>query len=398
MPRPRKRARLWLRPARRDANGKIVEAAVHIILDGGRQTSTGCGIDAREEAERRLADYIAAKYAPERRERPLSEIRIADIISVYLADVAPGQARPEKAGERAERLLQFFGDRRLDQITGSLCREYATWRDGKGQSIKGTGGGARRDLQDLAAAITHHHREGLHREVVRVVLPERGKARQRWLERQEVARLLWACWRTREKQEGVVTDKRPLRHLCRFLLFGIYTGSRPGAVFNATWDRGPGRSWVDVDRGVFHRHADGARETNKRQPPVRISPRLLAHLRRWQRLDGNRGYVVTHDGQPIKTSVKTALGRACKLAGLEGGVMAYTLRHSAASWLVAEGLQTRKVADFLGTSEKMILDHYGHLAPDYQEEAAQAIGRTRRFIGANIGALKNGGWPNAASY
>jgi hypothetical protein len=188
MPRCNKGSRLWLRPARRGGT----EAAVFIILDGRRQVSTGCGIDAREEAEERLADYIANKYAPERRERPLSEIRISDVISVYLADVALGQARPEKAGDRAERLLQFFGDRRLDQITGSLCREYATWRDGKGQSTKGTGGGARRDLQDLAAAITHHHREGLHREVVRVVLPERGEARQRWL-----VNGAWTCLQAR---------------------------------------------------------------------------------------------------------------------------------------------------------------------------------------------------------
>jgi hypothetical protein len=42
---------------------------------------------------------------------------------------------------------------------------------------------------------------------------------------------------------------------------------------------------------------------------------------------------------------------------------------------VRKGIPTRKIAEFLGTSEQMILDHYGHLAPDYQEEAAQAIGR-----------------------
>jgi hypothetical protein len=114
----------------------------------------------------------------------------------------------------------------------------------------------------------------------------------------------------------------------------------------------------------------------------------LAHLRRWHRLDEGRGYVVTHDGQPIKTSVKTALTRACKLAGIEGGVTAYSLRHSAASWLVAKGLPTRKIAEFLGTSEQMIIDHYGHLAPDYQDEAALKIGQ--HFGGGNGGAIKRG--------
>ncbi|MGC1863084.1 MAG: site-specific integrase, partial [Methylocystis sp.] len=368
----------------RDSDGKIIDPARFIIKDGGRQIRTGCGVDAREEAERRLADHIASKYQPERRERPLSEIRIADVIAIYLADVAPGQARPEKAGERAERLLEFFGRLTLDEINGTTCRAYEASRRGQGRSNKGSGGGARRDLQDLVAAINHHHREGLHRAVVRVVLPERGKARQRWLTRQEFAKLLWACWRTREAQAGKDTQRRPLRHLCRFLLLGLYTGSRPGAVFNATWDRGRGRSWIDIENGAFHRHADGASETDKRQPSVRLSPRLLAHLCRWKRLDEDRGYVVTHDGAPIKTSVKTALARACKLAGVESGVTAYTLRHTCASWLVARGLPTRMIADFLGTSEQMILDHYGHLAPNYQQEAALAIGRN----GADFGARK----------
>jgi integrase len=374
MPRPSKGARLWLRPSRRDSSGRVIEAARWIIKDGGRQHSTGCGAGNREEAERRLAAYIAEKYQPERRERSLHEIPVADVINIYLADVVPGQSRPEKGAERAERLIEFFGDDMLSDITGARCREYAAWRDGKGRTNKGTGGGARRDLEDLRAAIGHHHKEGLHRAVVRVVLPERGKARERWMTRDEAARLLWTCWRTREVQNGIVTKKRPLRHLCRFLIFGLYTGSRPGAIFSATWDRGPGRSWVDIENGVFHRHADGASETNKRQPTVKLAPRLAAHLRRWRRLDGGFGYVVRHDGERITTDVSTALHRASKLAGIDP-VTAYVTRHSAGSWLVAKGIPTRKVADFLGTSEAMILKHYGHLSPTYQDEAALAIGK-----------------------
>ncbi|MGJ0455059.1 MAG: tyrosine-type recombinase/integrase [Methylocystis sp.] len=304
---------------------------------------------------------------------------MADVIKIYLDDVAPGHARPEKTAERAERLLEFFGDKRLDEINGALCRKYADSRYGKGSDKrkggnKGRGGGAKRDLEDLRAAIGHHQREGYHRAIVRVVLPEKGKARQRWLTRDEAAKLLWTCWRTREVQEGVTTDKRPLRHLCRFLILGLYSGSRPGAILNATWDRGPGRSHVDIERGLFHRHAEGKAETTKRQPSVKLAPRLKAHLSRWRRLDGERGHVVMFNGAPV-ASVKVALGRAVRLAGLDAAVTAYTLRHSCASWLVAKGLPTRKVADFLGTSEQMILDHYGHVSPTYQDEAALAIGQ-----------------------
>ncbi|HXW70223.1 MAG TPA: site-specific integrase [Methylocella sp.] len=374
MPRAAKGAYLWLRPAERDEDGRVFKSARWIIKDGGRQFGTGCGAGDREAAERKLAAHIVAKHQPKRHERPISEILIADVINIYLVDVAPRQSRPEKAAERAERLIEFFGGKTLDQITGALCREYEMWRAGKGRSNKGKGGGAKRDLEDLRAAINHHQAEGLHRETVRIVLPKCGQARQRWLTRDEAAKLLWICWKTREIQEGIETDKRPLRHLCRFLPLGLYTGSRPGAVLKATWDRGPGRSWIDVDRGVFHRRADGERETNKRQPTVKLSSKLLAHLRRWRRFDGGRGYVVTFAGQPIG-GVRTALQRAVRLAKLDSGVTAYTLRHSCASWLVAKGLPTRKIADFLGTSEAMIERHYGHLAPDYQDEAALAIGR-----------------------
>ena len=219
MPRQSRGPYLWLRPARERDSG--ADPAIWIIRDVGRQHSTGLGVGERREAEAALADYIAAKYAPARRERDITAIPVADVINVYLADVAPNQARPEKAAERCGRLLEFFGERRLSEVTGATCRAYA---EGRGS------GGARRDLQDLAAAINHHAREGLHRSIVQVALPPRGQARQRWLTRDELARLLWTCLRTREHQEGKATDKRPLRHLARVLLIGAYTGSRPGAM------------------------------------------------------------------------------------------------------------------------------------------------------------------------
>ena len=368
MPTRSKGAHLWLRPAR-DRGDKGVERAAWVIKDDGRQIATGCGASERREAESRLAEYIASKYEPARRERGITEIPVADVITVYLRDVAPGQARPEKAAERCGRLLDFFGEMRLSDINGSLCRAYAEER--------GSNGGARRDLQDLAAAIGHHAKEGLHRALVRVALPPKGHARQRWLTRGELAKLLWTCWRAREVQEGRPTDKCPLRHLVRALLIGIYTGSRPGAVLNASWRQGPGLSWIDTDSGVFHRHADGEAQTAKRQPTVRLSPRLLAHLRRWKRLDAAlarpQTYVVTFCGAKV-ASVKTGLHTACKLAGVDHATM-YSLRHTTASWEVAKGRPTRMVADFLGTSEQMILNHYGHLAPGYQIEIAESIGR-----------------------
>lgn len=375
MPRAAKAARLWLRPARKLAAGAVVEPGRWFILDRGRQIGTGCIEGDVAGAERALARYTARKYAPARNERRLSEIPVCDVIAIYVLDRIPEQANPKKAIERAARLNEFFGAMTLDKITAETCREYAAHRAAETGSRKG--GGARRDLQDLTAAINHHLSLGLHREIVKVTLPARGESRKRWLTREEVRALCRACAVTREIQNGQPTDKRPLAHLCRFVLFGAYTGSRPGALLGASWDRSIGRGWVDLDNGLFYRHADGARETAKRQPPVPLAPALWRLMRLWARQDGYSGPVVRFQDQPVQ-SVKTALKRATRLAGLGDAVTAYTLRHTCASWLAQRGVTSRKGAQFIGTTEAIFEKHYSHLAPDHLRTEAQALGRRRR--------------------
>src|SRR5271157_852201 len=88
-PRP-KGARLWLQPGRPKTEKRAAEQAVWIIRDGNRKISTGCGPDARREAEERLAVYILERYQPDKtRSRDPAQIRIADILSIYLEDKGP---------------------------------------------------------------------------------------------------------------------------------------------------------------------------------------------------------------------------------------------------------------------------------------------------------------------
>ena len=78
------------------------------------------------------------------------------------------------------------------------------------------------------------------------------------------------------------------------------------------------------------------RATNKRQPPVPIPGRLLAHMRRWTRRGVVRSHFVEWNGQPVK-SVKTGFATAVRLSGLslkEGKISPHTLRHTAATWLM----------------------------------------------------------------
>src|SRR5262245_35194757 len=288
MPRPRKGARLWLRPERRNSTGKLNSNAAWFILDAGKHIATGCAAGEVAAAESKLAEYIATKYAPTRAERELSEIRVADVLSIYVDDCAPDEAadrtQRKRFNARIGRLNDWWGAKLLSEVNESTCKQYTKARSKPG--------GARRDLEDLKAAVNHHQRKGFHRGIVVVTLPEKGTPRDRWLTRTEAAKLLWTCWRYREVQrihrgdrkgELVETDKRPLQHLARFILIGLYTGTRAGAIASASPIRGEGRSFVDLERGVFYRLAEGRRATKKRQPPAPIPRRLLAHLRRWEK-------------------------------------------------------------------------------------------------------------------
>lgn len=112
-------------------------------------------------------------------------------------------------------------------VNAQTCAAYGKHR--------GNRGGARRDLETLRAAVNHHANESLHRGTVGVSLPPKGEALDRWLTRKEAARLIWQCWRYREKQtihaggsRGtlVSTHRRLLRHIAKSILIGVYTGTQ----------------------------------------------------------------------------------------------------------------------------------------------------------------------------
>jgi integrase len=140
------------------------------------------------------------------------------------------------------------------------------------------------------------------------------------------ARLLWAAYRYREVQKGQPTDRRSRRHIARFILVGLYTGTRASAICGAALTSSVGRGWVDLDAGVFYRRAAGAIETKKRQPTIPIPPRLLAHMRRWKRLGLSTKAVVEWNGESVKKINKAFRGVRAD-AGLGPDVVPHVLRH-----------------------------------------------------------------------
>ena len=163
--------------------------------------STSCARGERAEAERALAKYIAAKYQPSRqRDRDPAQTLVLDVLNLYMAEVASKHSRPDETKQRILTLADFWQPYMLTDISGELCRDYVKWRVGQPwKSSKPeitncpartvTEATARRELEDLRAAINHHIGENRCSQVISVVLPQKSAPRANWLTRSQVAQL-----------------------------------------------------------------------------------------------------------------------------------------------------------------------------------------------------------------
>lgn len=354
MPRRSKGPRLWLQPERKRDDGTL-ERAVWVIRDGAIKRSTGAGPRQLAKAETAFADYILAKSKVSRvSNRDPSQVRVADVIAIYSDEVADKHARPLETAARLGKVLDHFGGMTLAQVNKKTCGDYT--------AARGRRAAARRELEDLRAAVRHHWEAGLCSSLTPIVLPDRGQSRLRWLSRGEAARLLWSA-----RAVG--------HHVARFILVGLYTGTRAGAICGAALRPTEGRGWIDLEHGVFYRRPAGKLETKKRQPPVRLPPRLLAHLRRWKRLRFSSRAVVEWHGRPV-LRINKAFRSARALATLGTDVTPHTLRHTCATWLAQAGVPTWEAAGFLGMTVEMFERTYGHHHPDHQTRAVNAFNRS----------------------
>ena len=381
MPRRAKGARLYLR-------SRKGRPSVWVILDGPVEVSTGCGEHDRGEAEKALERYLTEKHRPEWHRGSPAEVAVADVLAFYGEHRAPELTHPELVGYHLMPLLDFFGDKLCAFIDASSCRAY--WRgrmEGKIGKRAVKQGTARRELETLQAALRFAYQSNKLAFPVPVTLPEKAPPRERWLTRSEAAALIAGALGIMPVAYDLVSRKpskwgrmfRPSYHVARFILIGLYSGTRHEAILNMRWKQNSQGGWFDLDHGIMYRRGQGQAETNKRRPPVPIHENLAAHVERWRRITIH-GPVEYH-GDLIKKE-KKGFARARILAGLDESVTPHVLRHTCATWMLQRGISTWEVAGFLGTSEKVIRETYGHHSPNHLKTAK------RRFRGHKMGGEK----------
>lgn len=355
MPRHRKPARLYWR----------TDELQWVIRDGGTQKRTGYGLGQRGEAEAALADYLARRKPPERR-GPANpgELKVGEVLARYADDKGATMNAPATLGYGIQSLAPFWGDLTCDAVKGATCRLYEKERAKPREVTTQTKTGkiltrtlsagpstVRRELGVLQAALNHAHAEGLLIHPIAVTLPPAGAPRDRWLTRDEVARLLHHA--------------EP--HVQRFIVLAIYTGRRASAILELTWMR------VDLMNGQIRFQAEGLAETKKRRGRVRIPRQLKGHLRRWS--GGRDTHVVAHQGRQV-SSIKKGIMGAARRAGIEN-VTPHVLKHTAITWAIKNGLHLEDAAEYFDTSPETMRKHYWHHSPHHQERAVEIIERRK---------------------
>jgi integrase len=314
----------------------------------GRSRERSTGTADRAKAQIALAQFLQQRDLRAGPRDP-SQILVTAILDEYQQQRAPKVAAPERIAYAVLALTDFFEGNNVADVTPQTCERYVEKRNR-------SAGTARRELGVLRAAINSAHRNGRITRPVAVDLPERPEPRDRWLTCREAARLIRAA---RTPQARL--------YLPLFILIGLYTGRRKEAILSLRWPQ------VNLEAGTINFDPAGRKRTNKKRGIVKISPRLLPHLRRARKRGADLGYVLHVNGDRIG-DIKKGFAAACDRAGIEG-VTPHTLKHTAATWLMQAGTAPWQAAGFLSTSVETLLRVYGHHHPDYQQEAAENIGR-----------------------
>jgi integrase len=357
MPRPAKGARLI----------KYRHREQFYIADTGRAPfSTGC--TSRSEAEKALAAYIATKGREGAANEP-GNVTCDEVLAIYAEEHAPTTADPERIGHAIVALLPFWGPLKLSHIRAETCRRYGRTRkraiawdeNGEPTEFKPiSDGSVRRELGTLQAAINYAHREGFITSAPVVTLPDKPAPKERWLTRAEAAKLLWAAYRNPKA-----------KHLARFILIGLYTGTRKEATLRMSFEPNTLGGWFDLEGRVMYREGQQERRTKKRKGKAPIPRQLLGHLRRW-RANG-AVWAVEYDGARVG-SIKRAWSTAVREAGIEH-CTPHTLKHTAITWTMQNGAEIWQAAGYFSTSPETIERVYGHHSPSYQASALRAIER-----------------------
>lgn len=304
----------------------------------GRAQRVSTGTADEREAQRFLAAHAAGHGTPAPPEQPT----IGQILDGYLEDRKERVASHATLRYAAAAIKGVLADLTPENLTQERVRHYADQRRAAGRKD----GTIIREMVTLRAALRWAVKAKWITDEPHVEVPSTPVPRDRWLTRQEAAKLIKAA---------------ETHHVRLFIVLALHTAARAGAILALQW------SQVDMPAGRINL---GRGSGNKRRSIVPINVPLREELEKAQQLR-TCDFVVEFRGSGV-ASVKTGFAAAVRRAKLKD-ITPHTMRHTAATWMAQKGISMARIASFLGNSEVVTENVYAHHHPDYMREAAEAL-------------------------
>lgn len=282
---------------------------------------------------------------------------------------------------------------------------------------------SRRYLEDLSAAITFSVKYELIKHKVHIFMPPKYHPRSAIFSFGEMKKLLRAAysfvgmgWIDGKPVKGLHTR----RHLYRFILLAISTGSRKDKVERVGYEDVGDRPWVELWqekvirvhrvtgeeyqalewRGRYHRLGDDeVRYKTKKAPDFPITAIAANRLARWQRqgIQYPCAYPYSRTGKEEPGDVSDGM-RALfdEVLGVDNEFSIHIFRHTAATWMCSQAdFPLPSIAAYLGMSTETLVKTYAKHREQDLEKIAQGMSdparadHKRQLRGTNPKQVKN---------
>ena len=290
----------------------------------------------QHEAKRRLIDFERQRETPK-----ANGNTVGDYVQTYLAYKTSRVRDPVRLHGAWANAEPMFGYLRPEQITPELCEKYAAHRRRLGRGD----GTILKEINVIRQALNWNNITS-----ARFEAPSAPPPRDRWLTKEEAARLL----------DGA---KQP--HVKLYIRLALATAARRGALLDLTWDR------VDFARKEIDLIVPDEANRKKRAKAVPINDQIYPELQA-AAVAAQTPYVIEYAGEGV-LNIKKGFAAAVKRAGLVD-VTPHDLRHTAAVWMAESGTPFEQIAQYLGhSSSRITYQVYARFSPNYLRQAAKAL-------------------------
>ncbi len=311
-----------------------------------------CKRDAEKAETVFKAELLQGRYNLAERK---GEMFFNELVKEYANYAMTSKISWEKDLSRVKSLKAFFNGKKLNDITPILVEKYRFHRK-KHKKKNGdpiTNASINREtsiLRKMFSIAVDSEWIDTNPCLARKVKPLREDSkRERYLQPDEEKKLLKYC-----------TGKDS--HLKPILICALHTGMRRGEILNLKW------SWIDLKKGYI----TVTKTKSGKDRNIPISPVLMQELTKLEKTKKTDYVFVNLATQKPYGKTDKSFKMIIKKANIEN-LRFHDLRHTAATRMVASGVEIIVVQDILGHSDIRTTMRYAHPMPERKVKAIQAL-------------------------